>query len=37
MTPESTLTQGIQLIEHPSFNPKGNFVAIPSIKFRVAF
>jgi carbohydrate-selective porin OprB len=37
MTQNSTFTPGIQLIEHPSFNPKVNFVAIPSIKFRVAF
>jgi Carbohydrate-selective porin, OprB family len=37
MTENSTLTPGIQLIEHPSFNPKVDFVAIPSVKFRVAF
>ena len=37
MTQNSTFTPGIQLIEHPSFNPKVSFLAIPSIKFRVAF
>ena len=36
MTPNSTLTPAIQLIEHPSFNPKVDFLAIPSLTFRVA-
>ena len=36
-TENSTLTPGLQLIEHPSFNPKVDFLAIPSLKFRVAF
>ena len=37
MTQDSTVTPGVQLIEHPSFNPKVDFLAIPEIKFRVAF
>ena len=36
VTPNSTLTPDLQLIWHPSFNPKADFVAIPAIKFRVA-
>ncbi len=37
MTPNSTVTPGIQLIFDPSFNPRSDFTAIPDIKFRVAF
>lgn len=37
MTENSTLTPGLQLVAHPSFNPQVNLVAIPEIKFRVAF
>jgi hypothetical protein len=36
ITQNSTLAPDVQLIMHPSFNPKVNFVAVPAIKFRVA-
>jgi len=37
MTENSTFTPDLQLIAHPSFNPKVEFMAIPGIKYRVAF
>jgi hypothetical protein len=37
ITQNSTLAPDVQLIMHPSFNPKVNFVALPAIKFRVTF
>ena len=37
LTPNSTLTPGIQLIFNPVLNPGTDFVAVPSIKFRVFF
>jgi len=37
VTPNATLTPGIQLIWDPVFNPAVDFTAIPSIKFRVFF
>jgi hypothetical protein len=37
VTPNSTFTPGIQLIFDPVLNPRVNFVAVPSIKFRVFF
>jgi len=37
VTPNSTLTPGIQLIWDPAFNPAVHFAAVPSIKFRVFF
>ncbi len=36
LTPNSTVTPGIQLIFNPSFNPTVNFIAVPDVKFRVA-
>lgn len=36
LSPNSTITPGIQLIFNPSFNPTVNFIAIPDVKFRVA-
>lgn len=36
LTPNSTITPGIQLIFNPSFNPTVNFIAIPDVKFRVS-
>jgi hypothetical protein len=36
MTPNSTFTPGVQLIYHPSFNPRSNYIVVPSIKFRVS-
>ena len=36
VTPNSSLTPGIQLIVDPSFNPKADFVVIPSVTFRVS-
>jgi Carbohydrate-selective porin, OprB family len=35
VTPDATVTPGIQLIFNPVFNPKVDFVAVPHIKFRV--
>jgi len=36
LTPNSTLTPGIQLIFNPAFNPTVDFIAVPHIKFRVS-
>ena len=36
VTPNSTLTPGIQFIFNPVLNPNVNVVAVPHIKFRVA-
>ena len=36
VTPNSTITPGIQLIFNPSFNPTVNFIAVPDVKFRVS-
>jgi hypothetical protein len=36
LTPNTTVTPGIQLIFDPSFNPRVNFIAIPDVKFRIA-
>lgn len=36
VTPNSTVGPGIQFIVDPSFNPRSNFIAVPSLKFRVA-
>jgi hypothetical protein len=35
LTPNMTLTPGIQFIFDPSFNPRTNFIAIPAVKFRL--
>ncbi|WP_376099927.1 carbohydrate porin [Roseomonas sp. CCTCC AB2023176] len=35
VTPNSTLTPGVQLVVNPAFNPSVDFIAIPQIKFRV--
>jgi hypothetical protein len=35
VTPNSTITPGVQLIFDPSFNPRTNFIAVPAIKFRL--
>jgi carbohydrate-selective porin OprB len=35
VTPNSSLTPGIQFIFNPAFNPGSNFVAVPHVKFRV--
>jgi hypothetical protein len=37
LTPNSTLTPGVQFIFDPAFNPTVDFVAMPHLKFRVAF
>jgi carbohydrate-selective porin OprB len=37
LTPNMTVTPGIQFVFNPSFNPTVNSMVIPSIKFRVAF
>ncbi len=37
LTPNFWITPGIQLIFDPAFNPDANFVAIPHLKFRLAF
>jgi Carbohydrate-selective porin, OprB family len=36
LTPNTTITPGIQLIFDPSFNPRVNFIAIPDVKYRIA-
>jgi hypothetical protein len=36
LTPNMTLTPGIQWIKDPSFNPTVNSLTIPSLKFRLA-
>ena len=36
LTPNTTITPGIQLIFNPSFNPTANFVAVPDVKFRIS-
>lgn len=36
LTPNITLTPGIQFIFDPSFNPGTNFVVVPAIKFRLS-
>jgi hypothetical protein len=36
VTPSSTMTPAIQLIANPSFNPTVDFMAIPSLTFRIA-
>ena len=36
VTPNMTVTPDIQLILHPSFNPRTNFVAVPALKFRIS-
>jgi len=36
LTPNSTITPGIQLIFNPSFNPTVDFMAVPDVKFRVS-
>jgi carbohydrate-selective porin OprB len=36
VTPILTVTPGVQVVFHPSFNPVENVVVIPSIKFRIA-
>jgi hypothetical protein len=36
VTPNSTMTPAIQLIVNPSFNPTVDFLAIPSLTFRIA-
>ena len=36
VTPNTTLTPGIQLIFDPAFNPRANFVALPQLKFRIS-
>jgi hypothetical protein len=36
LTPNSTIGPGIQFIVDPSFNPRTNFVAVPSFKFRMS-
>lgn len=35
VTPNSSITPGVQFIFNPSFNPSVDFVTIPQIKFRV--
>jgi hypothetical protein len=37
VTPDMSATPGIQLIVDPSFNPRAHFVAVPDLKFRIAF
>lgn len=37
LTESVSLTPGTQLIQHPSFNPRVSFLAIPSIKFKVSY
>ena len=37
LTPNTSLTPGLQVIANPSFNVAENVIAIPSIKFRVSF
>jgi hypothetical protein len=37
VTPNSSLTPGIQLIFNPALNPSRDFVAVPHMKFRVFF
>ena len=36
LSPNSTITPGIQLIFNPSFNPTRNFIAVPDVKFRIS-
>jgi Carbohydrate-selective porin, OprB family len=36
VTPNMTLTPGIQLIFDPSFNPRSSFIAVPDVKFRIS-
>jgi hypothetical protein len=36
LTPNTSITPGIQLIVDPSFNPRASFVAIPAVKFRTS-
>jgi hypothetical protein len=36
VTPNLSLTPGIQFIVDPSFNPRADFVAIPAVKFRLS-
>lgn len=35
VTPNMTLTPGLQLIFNPSFNPRDDIIAVPHLKFRV--
>src|SRR5207248_6915003 len=37
VTPNSSLTPGIQFIFNPPLNPGSNFVAVPHVKFRIFF
>jgi hypothetical protein len=37
LTPNMTVTSGIQFIFNPSFNPTVDHMTVPSIKFRVVF
>jgi len=37
VTPNSSLTPGIQLIFNPALNPSRDFVAVPHVKFRIFF
>jgi hypothetical protein len=37
LTPNMTVTPGIQFIFNPSFNPTVDHMTVPSIKFRVVF
>jgi hypothetical protein len=36
VTPNMTVTPGIQLIFDPSFNPRSSFIAVPDVKFRIS-
>lgn len=36
LTPNTTITPGLQLIFNPAFNPNTDFVAVPHLKFRTA-
>ena len=36
VTPDTTLTPGIQLIFNPLFNSRADFIAVPDVKFRIA-
>jgi carbohydrate-selective porin OprB len=35
VTPNSSLTPGVQVILNPALNPTAHFVAVPSLKFRI--
>ncbi len=37
MTPNSWVTPGIQFVFDPAFNPDTDFIAMPHIKFRIAY